>query len=297
MKDNALQNTKSSRSAFFCIILAGILWGTSALFVNWLSPCGLDSIQMAFVRALVSALAMCLYALFFDRSLFKATRSQLFMYAISGVVIFLTGACYFGSILESSVSTAVVLMYIAPVIVMVYSVLFLGEKLTKIKLISLVGMLMGCALVSGIIGGFNFKPLGILLGIMSGFAYAAYNISTKIEMQHKCNPASASMYCFIFMTVVSAFFARPAEVAAIAVSEPSSALLMVGCGLFTCVFPYFLYTLALKNIPAGTASSLSIVEPMSATILSVVFLDEKLDLFSACGIVLILGAVFLLSRE
>jgi len=180
---------------------------------------------------------------------------------------------------------------------MVYTVLFLGEKLTKIKLISLVGMLMGCALVSGIIGGFKFKPLGILLGIMSGFAYAAYNISTKIEMQHKCNPASASMYCFIFMTVVSAFFARPAEVAAIAVSEPSSALLMVGCGLFTCVFPYFLYTLALKNIPAGTASSLSIVEPLSATILSVVFLDEKLDLFSACGIVLILGAVFLLSRE
>ncbi len=297
MKDNILKNTKSYRFAFVCIILAGILWGTSALFVDWLAPYGLSSMQMAFVRAIVSAVVMSIYALWFDRTLFRATGKQLIMYAASGIAIYVTAASYYGAILESSVSTAVVLMYIAPVIVMIFSVMFLGEKFTRNKLISLIAMLVGCGLVSGIIGGFKFSVPGIVLGIVSGFAYAAYNIITKIEMQNSCNPASASMYCFIFMTVVSLFVAKPSEVVNIAVSEPVSALFMVGCGLFTCIFPYFLYTLALKAIPAGTASSLSIVEPMSATILSVVFLHEKLDLISAGGIVLILGAVFLLSRE
>jgi D-glycero-D-manno-heptose 1,7-bisphosphate phosphatase len=55
--------------------------------------------------------------------------------------------------------------------------------------------------------------------------------------------------------------------------------------------------MALRDVPAGTASALSIVEPMSATVFSVAFLNEKMTVPAVCGIVLILLAVFLLSRE
>ena len=62
----------------------------------------------------------------------------------------------------------------------------------------------------------------------------------------------------------------------------------------TFVIPYFLYTLSLKYLPAGTASALSIVEPMAATVFGIIFLRQIPDIFAGIGIVLIILAVFLL---
>ena len=59
--------------------------------------------------------------------------------------------------------------------------------------------------------------------------------------------------------------------------------------------PYVLYTLAMRTLPAGTASALAIVEPMSATVFGFM-IGETLTVFSGIGIVLILLAVFLLGR-
>jgi len=283
--------------SFFYIILAGIFWGTSGIFVHYLAPMGLSSLQMTSVRGVVSAAVMLGYVFIHDRSVFKTKLRDVFSFACSGAAMYLTAACYYGAIQASSVSTAVVLMYTAPIIVMIYSVLFMDEKLTVIKGISVVSMVLGCGLVSGIVGGLKFSVMGILLGFLAGIFYSAYNILTKMQMRKKCNPVTASMYCFIFMALISMVVSNPVATVSVAVEKPIAALLMLGCGVCTCVLPYFLYTLALKNLPVGTAASLGIVEPLSATLFSVAFLGEKLDIYSVLGIIFIIGAVFLLSRE
>ena len=53
----------------------------------------------------------------------------------------------------------------------------------------------------------------------------------------------------------------------------------------------------MRDLPAGTASALGIVEPMAATVFSVLFLGERLSILPAVGIVLILGAVFMLGKS
>ena len=53
-------------------------------------------------------------------------------------------------------------------------------------------------------------------------------------------------------------------------------------------------TLSLGTLDAGTVSSLAIVEPMSATLFSVILFSEELDVFKILGVVLIVGAVLLL---
>ena len=283
------------KRALLYIIFAGILWGTSGLFVNILNPIGLSMLQITAVRGVVSAICMACYAFICDRSLFKVTGKELLLYACSGLAVFLTSACYFISIQASSVSMAVVLMYTAPVFVMIYSVLFMGEKFTSRKLISLVLVMVGSCLVSGVVGGFICSAKGIIFGFGAGLSYSAYNIITKIEMRHKLNPISASMYSFIFMAVVSLVCSQPLDI--VKVTDSASAVInMVLCGLCTCVMPYFLYTLSLRTLPVGTASTFGIVEPMAATLLSVMVLGERLNLSSLTGIVLILTAVFLLSR-
>lgn len=284
--------------AFLYIIAAGVLWGTSGIFVHLLSPFGFFSVQMTFFRGLISFLLMLVYLLIYNKKLLKVRAKELLLFVASGIAIFGTASCYYASMQVTSISTAVILMYTAPILVMIYSVAFLGEKLTKLKALSVLCMLVGCGLVSGIIGGLKFNFWGIALGFLSGISYSAYNILTKIEMRRGSNPMSATLYCFLFMTVVSFFACKPAELVGLVAQKPMVILpLILGLGICTCILPYFLYTLALKELPAGTASALGIIEPMSATVFSILLFHEPLELSSICGIVLILAAVFILSRN
>lgn len=284
--------------SFILIVVAGILWGTSSLFVHFLKPYGFSSLQMTFMRSIVSLTVIFIYVFLKDKRLFKAKPKELLLFAGSGISFFATASFYYISMQMTTVSTAVVLMYIAPILVMIYSVTFLGENLTTLKTASVVSMLVGCFLVSGIIGDMKYDALGIIMGVMSGVSYSAYNIITKIHMKTGSNPITATFYCFLFAMVIGIFICEPESIPILIAKNPQKAIpLAVGVGLCTCVVPYFLYTLSLRNLPVGTAAALGIIEPMSATVFSVAILGEHLDILPLVGIVLILASVFLLGKS
>lgn len=284
--------------AYLYIILAGIFWGTSGLFVNALSPYGLDSFQLTLIRAFVAVVLVGGFVIIKDRSLFKISLPELFISILSGIGIYFTAGFYFYSMKETSVATAVVLMYTSPIIVMAYSVAFLGERLSVKKVISVLLMLTGCVFVSGIYGNAKFSTIGIITGLLSSVAYSLYNIACKIQMKRKTNPLTANFYCFLAMLVTAFIMRNPVDVVMVMKSAPLYlGLMYIGMGICTCVLPYFLYSLSLKSLPVGTAASLAIVEPMSATVIGIIFLNQVPDVFSFSGIILILFSVVLLSRE
>ena len=283
--------------AFIYIIIAGLLWGTSGIFVHYIAPYGVTSLQMTAVRGTVSFICIASYLLICNRKQFRTTLKDLILFAVVGVMLFLSAFLYYSAIQMTSISTAVILMYAAPIYVMIFSVIFLGESFSRLKLTSLVLMIVGCCLVSGIIGGLKFNFIGILLGFLSGITYATYNVVTKISMDKGNSPLSNTVYGFAFMAIIALSISKPADIITVASSKPTVLVpLMIGLGIVTFVSPYFLYTLAMKDLPAGTASALGIVEPMAATVYSVILFKEELTVFSAIGIVLILGAVLLLAK-
>ncbi len=215
-----------------------------------------------------------------------------------GVSFFGTAAFYFTSMQMTSVSTAVVLMYTAPIYVTIYSALFLGERMTKTKVVSVALVIAGCVMVSGAVGGIEFDPLGVFIGILSGIAYAAYNIFAKNSMRAGTDPSSAPLYCFLAATLVSLFAADPVGIVSVTSIDPALYIpALIALGVVACVIPYFAYTVALRTLPAGTASSLGILEPMSATLFSVFLFGEELGIVKIVGIAVILTAVVLLGRE
>jgi len=181
------------KRAFFYIIAAGVLWGTSGIFVNYLVPKGYHSLQLTAVRGVVSLLFFAIYSAIRDRRAFKVSPKELLFFLGVGLSQFGTAAFYFMSMTATSISTAVVLMYTAPIYVTVFSALFLGEKFSKPKILALCMMIVGCAFVSGLVGGLRFDLLGIIFGIISGISYASYNILTKITMMHSYSPFSQNL--------------------------------------------------------------------------------------------------------
>lgn len=286
------------KSALFCIALAGVLWGTSGIFSHYLRPYGFTAMQMATIRGLVAAVSMLIVVLIKDPKLLKLSKKEFPFILGSGISIYSTAAIYYAAIEASSVSTAVILMYTAPVFVLIYSVMFFGEKLNTIKSLSIFFMIVGCALVSGVVGGMKFSLLGVILGLGAGLAYSSYNIFTKILTIHKVHTLTVACYNFILMGIIGLLVSDPVGIVKSAAVAPAETIpLMLGIGIATCFLPYSLYTLGMKDIPAGTATALGIIEPLSATIFSVAFLGEPLTIPLIIGMILVLGSVFALAKQ
>lgn len=286
------------KSAFFYIVIASVLWGTSGLFSYYLRQFGFLPVQMTAMRGVVAAVLMLGFVLITNPKLLKLPLKEIPFILGSGLGFFGAATAYFASMEASSVSTAVILMYTAPIFVLIYSVLFLGEKLNFVKSVSIFLMIVGCALVSGIVGGMKFSFWGVVFGLISGLSYSAYNIFAKILTMHRVHAYTVTVYNFIIVSVIGLAVSDPVGIVEIAANKPLETIpFIIGLGIFTSFLPYMFYTLGLRDTPAGTATTLGIIEPLSATVFSVAFLGETLTLPLIIGMLLIFGAVIALARQ
>ena len=284
------------KKALLFIILAGLLWGSSCLFVSALKPY-FTPLQMTGMRGILAGIGMTVYGILVNRSCFRVKPRWLLVFACNGACLFLTAFFYYSAMPLTGTPTAVILMYLSTVMVLIFSVIVWKERFTVLKCISVICVLTGCCLVSGIVGGLKFHLVGVIFGVLSGVTYTVYNILTKCSARHGQNPISVTIYGFLTMSVISLFVVEPQVTFPILASEPAKLIpLVLGMGICTFIVPYFLYTLSLQELEAGTAASLGVVEPMAATVYSVLFLHEELTVFSAIGVVLVLVAVVLLGK-
>ncbi len=286
------------KKGLFLIIMAGVMWGTSCVFVDLYAPYGLSSAQMTAVRMCIAFLAMFIYCLIFKRSALKASLKELLLFAVCGITLYGTAAFYYESMQLTSVSTAVVLMYISPVPIMLISVLCLGEKFNFKKGIAVALMLIGCALVAGVIGDFKPDTLGVIMGLLSAAAYTLYNIFSKVESRKKIDPVTCTLYAFMFASICALVVCKPQEFPAIVAQRPAYLItIFILHSAITCLLPYLLYSISLKYLSVGVASSLSIIEPMTGALLGFVFYNDPLTLPTAIGIILVVTSVFLLGMS
>lgn len=281
------------------IIIAGCFWGSMGIFVRRLGTYGFDSIQIVSIRVTLAALFFALILLVKDRSGFKIALKDipLFLGLGFGSILFFT-ICYFTAITMMSLSTAAILLYTSPIWIMLMSVLFFKEKLTKKKLIALAIAFTGCVLVSGI-SGEGISPLGLFIGLGSGIGYGLYSILGTIALR-KYSPYTVTTYTFIFAAVGSWFICRPSEMISKFSEASDFTFLILFCGLtalITAVIPFLAYTLGLRNIEASKAGIIATIEPMVATLIGIVVFSEPLTLFSGIGMILILAAVIILNTK
>ena len=111
------------------VLIAGILWGIINIFIKNLSAHGLDAFQISAIRMTVSVIVMFLFLLITDRSKFRISIKDIWIFACTGIIsVVLFNTCYFYTMINSQASVAVVLLYTSPIFVMLISAVVFKEK-------------------------------------------------------------------------------------------------------------------------------------------------------------------------
>lgn len=124
---------------------AASLWGFIGLFSYILMFYGFSPVQVIAVRTIAGALFMTAFLLVRSPALLKINLLDIWMFIGTGIIsVVLFNLFYLITFSLSSLSVAVMLLYTAPVFVMLLSVLLFKERLTKGKLLALASTVTGC---------------------------------------------------------------------------------------------------------------------------------------------------------
>jgi len=278
------------------IVIAAALWGTMGLFTRRMTEHGFSTLQLVFIRASITAAALFVYLLIFDRNKLKIRIKDILIFILAGLIsVVLFQHCYTSAIMAGSISIAATLLYTSPIFVTLISAVLFKEKITPLKIIALITAFTGCILVSGIAdSAAALTPVAVFLGIASGFTYGLYSIFTKIGLKHY-SPLTFTFYTFLTATLVLIPLCDIGSLLITVSSSAKAAAMPAVFGIITSVIPYVCFTCGLKYIDAGKANITATIEPAVATLIGVFVLEEKLSTATIIGITLVLMSAVILN--
>lgn len=280
------------RWAYVMVAAAAVLWGIISVFVKGLAALGLSPIQIVAVRMAFGAAGMLVYATARNRKLLSIRPADAGYFVGTGIVsIVFFNWCYFSAIEETSVAMAAILLYTAPVFVVVMSRFFFGEALGLRKLAALAATFCGCAFVVGLLPGTvgGVSLYGLATGLGAGLGYALYSIFGKLALR-RYGAVTVTTYTFLFAAAaslpLSGLWERPELL-----REWGLWGYGLGLGFFSTVLAYLLYTFGLSYVEPGRAAITATLEPLVAAAVGVAVFGESLGGWQIFGMVLVMAAV------
>lgn len=254
--------------------------------------------EVVCIRVTLSAILLIVFTLVTDKSKLKIKLKDLPLFIGTGVCsIIFFNLCYFEAInVIGGSSLPALLLYTAPIFVMIISLFLFKEKITTRKIISFVMTFCGLILVTGILSSSdNISYKAILLGLGSGLGYALYSIFGKYLVD-KYDSLTITAYTFIIASVFSIPISKLSNNISLVFSF-KAIIAGVSLALVCTVLPYILYTIGLKKTEAGKAAVLATIEPFVAAIVGFLFYQESLTIVKIAGMFLILFAIFILNHN
>ncbi len=286
------------RTAPAFILAAGSLWGTMGIFVRQLQSYHFTSLQVASLRIIGGAVVFLLITSVMDRRLLKIRPRDILWFLGTGIAsILLFTVCYFRTISMASLSVAAILLYTAPIMVMLMSLVLFHEKLTKKKAAALLMAFAGCILVTGTGGGGHTPAAAVVFGLISAFGYGLYSILGTFVLR-RYPPVTVTTFSFLCGGIGALAICDPADIVRKIqrADRPGDILILILLtAIVTAVLPYLFYTIGLSSVKASSASIMASVEPVVATFAGCIVFKEALTPLSLAGVALVVGAIVTLN--
>lgn len=286
----------------FMVLFSCSLWGISGSMVQYLiQHHGFAPDWLVTIRLIFSGMILLSFSSAFGnkRSIWsiwqsKNERFPLLVYSIMGML----GVQYtfFVAIEKSNIATATLLQYLGPVFITVYLALLLRRLPSKAENIALVLALFGTffLITNGNISKLNISAEAVFWGLSSAVFLAFYTIYPAKLIQ-RWGTMLVNGWGMLLGGITLSFIAPPWEMQGDISLE--SILLLVFIIVFGTAIPFSLYTYSTLYIKPNETSILASSEPLTAAIISVIWLQVSFGLFEWVGSFCIILATIILSLQ
>ena len=280
------------RRARGMLAAAAVIFGTLAPFVRGIS---VSSGELALYRAVMAALLVGGYLLVSGQKLaLRANRREAALLLLSGTAMGVNWILLFEAYRYTTVATATLCYYMAPVFVTLASPFLFHEKLTTRKLLCVLAALCGMVFVSGVPqSGLPEagEATGILLALLSAVLYASdVSINKFLDQVPACERTLVQLA--VAALVMIPYILLTEDVAAMTLT-PLGAVLLLIVGVFHTGWCYSLFFGSMTYLPAQTVVLFSYIDPIVAIFLSALLLKEPLGWSGILGAVLVLGSTLI----
>ena len=279
--------TRNNKGIYYGMyILAMLIFGTNGLLVAHLS---LESSQIVLVRTLVGGLLLTALVLLrggFDRAAVRAERRDLLL---GGVALGLNWVALFTAYRLLNVSLATLIYYAGPMLVLLFSPLLFGEKLTPQKIAAVIIVAAGLFCITGSITSSGMSMKGLIAAVLSALFYASLIVFNKRivktgGMQTAALELDVAFAVVLIYVLLTAGLPHP-------VKADIPYILLIG--LVNTGLAYLLYFSGLQKLPGQSVALISYVDPVSALVFSALLLHESMTPLQILGAVLVIGGALL----
>jgi drug/metabolite transporter (DMT)-like permease len=288
---------------YLYVVIAGLLSGTivfgGQIFINL----GLSLYQIAVIPALFSLLLIPLVAVKKD---LRPTSEMMKAFPVFGLVGALTILSEFGALfLGVPVAVVVLLLYTQPLWTIIFSRIFLNERITKQKLVAIVIVLLGAVILTNpftVAASGNLS--GIIVALIGGISLSGWVIFGRIFGIRRYPPVTTQIgntfFSLLFLgishPIISSFLDSSITSFSLNLSLEIWAYLFV-FALFSTIIPHLFYFEGVKKVPSSEAGVILLLEPVSGAFLAAGFLLQPLTLNILFGGGLILISNYLVIHK
>ena len=287
------------------VLTAAVLFGINGTVSKVVLGSGITSLELTQLRSIGAAIGFLLVVLAIRPASLRAGRRELaflLLFGIAGVAF--VQWFYFIAIHRLPVGIALLIQYMAPLLVALFARYVLHERVRRRIWLALALALAGLGLVVELWNGLALDGIGVLACLGAALAYAAYVLMAEREMTHR-DAASLSFWGFFFAAafwmVVQPIWNFPVERLDDSVSllgnledetAPVWLLLLFVVGVGTMV-TFALITGALRHVSATRVGITAMLEPVAASVVAWLWLGETFGAVQLAGGVIVLSAIVL----
>lgn len=269
------------------VLFSAALWGTTGTS-QALTPEASTPGTIAALRMLIAGTAMLFFVSSRD---FRLSNWPWGKTLLAGVSIAIYQFTSFSAMSATGVAVgAIVAMGTAPIFAGILE--FFVKKKPPLRfwyLSTLLAVLGCCFLLFPSVESIHVDKFGILLALVAGFFYASYSLLISLFVDdHPPQTVTAIVTCTGGLFLLPLLFKANLEW----LTEINGWLVMLYLGLIATALAYWLFATGLKTVQTSTAVTLTLAEPMVATLLGISVVGERLGIMEFCGLFLIFIALF-----
>lgn len=272
------------------VSVSATAFGFYSYFALMAVNAGIGPVPLLFYRFGLASLFLAAIA-FFGRSRLPAP-AQVPGLILLGFLYVGQSFSYIQCLRASNPITASLLLYLYPAFVTLGSVLFLHERLTKIKVVALLAAFLGSILIVGPIHEIGI--VAVAYGLGTATFYAAYLVAGKYFTK---DIAPASSTLVILLTAMVLYGCGSLYTGLDQPLAPIGWLGVAGLALVATVVAIGGLIFGLQWVSPVEAASLSALEPLVAAIVAITLMGQEPKLGHLIGGLLVVGAVLLLARR